>query len=100
VREGPEAFAIRSRSAQAAGRSLDVQTYIWHADATGAILAGRLLEAADRGVRVRLLVDDWDARARNYGFARAARAPEHRSAHVQPVRFAYRSPAVRVRSHG
>ena len=69
VREGPEAFAIRSRSAHAAGRSLDVQTYIWHADATGAILAGRLLEAADRGVRVRLLVDDWDARARNYGFA-------------------------------
>lgn len=69
VREGPEAFAIRSRTAQAAGRSLDVQTYIWHADATGGYLAARLLEAADRGVRVRLLVDDWDARARNYGFA-------------------------------
>jgi len=69
VREGPEAFAIRSRTALAAGRSLDVQTYIWHNDATGSFLAGRLLEAADRGVKVRLLVDDMDARSKNYGFA-------------------------------
>jgi putative cardiolipin synthase len=52
-----------------AGRSLDVQTYIWHDDLTGGFLALRLLEAADRGVRVRLLVDDMDARAKNYGFA-------------------------------
>jgi putative cardiolipin synthase len=69
VREGPEAFAIRSRTALAAGRSLDVQTYIWHDDGTGAFLALRLLEAADRGVKVRLLVDDMDARSKNYGFA-------------------------------
>jgi putative cardiolipin synthase len=69
VREGPEAFAIRSRTAAVAGRSLDVQTYIWHNDATGSFLAVRLLEAADRGVKVRLLVDDMDARAKNYGFA-------------------------------
>jgi putative cardiolipin synthase len=69
VREGPEAFAIRSRTALVAGRSLDVQTYIWHDDGTGAFLAARLLEAADRGVKVRLLVDDMDARSKNYGFA-------------------------------
>jgi cardiolipin synthase C len=69
VREGPEAFAIRAASARLAGRSLDVQTYIWHADLTGGFLAKELLAAADRGVRVRLLVDDMDARAKNYGFA-------------------------------
>ncbi|MBK6349965.1 MAG: hypothetical protein IPF50_09175 [Proteobacteria bacterium] len=34
VREGPEAFAIRAHTARVAGRSLDVQTYIWHDDAT------------------------------------------------------------------
>jgi putative cardiolipin synthase len=67
--EGPEAFVVRARSAQLAGRSIDVQTYIWHADLTGGFLAGTLLQAADRGVRVRLLVDDMDARGKNYGFA-------------------------------
>ncbi|MCU0976806.1 MAG: phospholipase D family protein [Steroidobacteraceae bacterium] len=69
VSEGPEAFAIRARSAVAAGRSLDVQTYIFHDDLTGGFLGFRLVEAADRGVRVRLLVDDMDARSRNYAFA-------------------------------
>ncbi len=69
VREGPEAFAIRARTAKVAGRSLDVQTYIWNSDGTGMALAYRLLEAADRGVKVRLLVDDMDARSKNYGFA-------------------------------
>ncbi len=69
MREGPEAFAIRSHTALVAGRSLDVQTYIWHDDATGAYLAYRALEAADRGVKVRLLVDDMDARGKNYQFA-------------------------------
>ena len=69
VRDGPEAFAIRSRTALAAGRSLDVQTYIWHDDPTGRYLAMRLLEAADRGVKVRLLVDDMDARSKSYVFA-------------------------------
>ena len=69
VREGPEAFAIRSRTALVAGRSLDVQTYIWHDDPTGRYLAMRLLDAADRGVKVRLLVDDMDARGKSYAFA-------------------------------
>jgi len=69
VSHGPEALALRARSALLAGRSLDVQTYIWHADLTGQYLAHRVLQAADRGVRVRLLVDDMDARAKNQGFA-------------------------------
>ena len=69
VREGPEAFAIRAHTALVAGRSLDVQTYIWKDDATGAFLAYRAIEAADRGVKVRLLVDDMDARGKNYKFA-------------------------------
>jgi putative cardiolipin synthase len=69
MREGPEAFVIRSRSAAVAERSLDVQTYIWHADLTGGYLAYQVLAAADRGVKVRLLIDDMDARAKNYTFA-------------------------------
>ncbi len=69
VSEGTEAFVIRAHTAHLAARSIDVQTYIWHADLTGRFLANELLDAADRGVRVRLLVDDLDARNNNYGFA-------------------------------
>ncbi len=75
VREGPEAFAIRAHTALVAGRSLDVQTYIWNDDATGAFLAYRAIEAADRGVKVRLLVDDMDARGKHYKFAALAAHP-------------------------
>ncbi|HQR48226.1 MAG TPA: phospholipase D-like domain-containing protein, partial [Steroidobacteraceae bacterium] len=75
VSDGAEAYVIRSRSALIAERSLDVQTYIWNADGTGQVLAYRVLQAADRGVKVRLLVDDMDARSKNYGFAALAAHP-------------------------
>jgi putative cardiolipin synthase len=44
--------------ARAAERSLDVQYYIWHSDITGDLLCEALWQAAERGVRVRLLLDD------------------------------------------
>lgn len=53
-----DAFAARALLARAADRSLDVQYYIWHADTTGYLLFEELWKAADRGVRVRLLLDD------------------------------------------
>ena len=48
----------RLAMADLAEKTLDAQYYIWDADTTGRILADRLLRAADRGVRVRLLIDD------------------------------------------
>jgi putative cardiolipin synthase len=72
VIEGTEAFAIRIGSARVASRSIDVQTYIWHDDQTGRLLANELIAAADRGVKVRLLIDDMDARAKNLGLAAMA----------------------------
>ncbi len=56
--EGREAFATRMLLAEAAECSLDVQYYIWHPDLTGSLLMEALHQAADRGVRVRLLLDD------------------------------------------
>lgn len=53
-----DAFASRVLLVRAAERTLDVQYYIWQQDTTGLLLLGELLEAADRGVRVRLLLDD------------------------------------------
>ena len=73
--DGSEAFVVRMQSARRATQSLDVQTYIWHADLTGAYLGQVLLESADRGVRVRLLLDDLDARAKNDGLAALAAHP-------------------------
>ncbi len=55
---GRDAFAARMRLADAAERSLDVRYYLWHKDLSGTLLFDALRRAADRGVRVRLLLDD------------------------------------------
>ena len=55
---GMDAYAARARLADIAERSLDVQYYIWHNDVSGNLLLNALRRAADRGVRVRLLLDD------------------------------------------
>ncbi len=56
--QGIDAFAARARLADVAERSLDVQYYIWRNDMAGSLLFDALRRAADRGVRVRLLLDD------------------------------------------
>ena len=53
-----ESFAARMLLARSAERGLDAQYYIWHADTTGMLLLEEFLRAADRGVQVRLLLDD------------------------------------------
>lgn len=58
LRNGGDAFAARIILADAAISSIDAQYYIWHDDLTGSLLLDALNRAADRGVRVRLLVDD------------------------------------------
>ncbi len=55
---GADAFAARMILADSATSSIDAQYYIWHGDLTGSLLLDALKRAADRGVRVRLLVDD------------------------------------------
>ena len=53
-----DALAARLVLADAAQRGLDVQYYIWNKDMVGKVMIERLFRAADRGVRVRLLLDD------------------------------------------
>lgn len=55
---GQEAFLARAATAEAAQRTLDLQYYIVAGDATATLLLYRAARAAERGVRVRLLVDD------------------------------------------
>jgi putative cardiolipin synthase len=57
--EGLGAFAVRLSLVHNAQKTLDIQYYIWHDDQTGNILFKEILKAADRGVRVRLMLDDF-----------------------------------------
>ncbi|MCE3284655.1 MAG: cardiolipin synthase [Steroidobacteraceae bacterium] len=69
VENNAVAFAYRAATAAEAERTLDVQYYIWHEDLTGRLLAAELLRAAERGVRVRVLIDDLDARDKHESLA-------------------------------
>ncbi|MBY5998488.1 MULTISPECIES: phospholipase D family protein [Alphaproteobacteria] len=56
--DGKDALASRLALIERAEVSIDAQYYIWHDDTSGILLLAALKEAADRGVRVRLLLDD------------------------------------------
>lgn len=63
--KGLDAFVARAVLAQGAERSIDVQYYLYHSDLVTRLFTEQLLKAADRGVRVRLLVDDMDLEGRD-----------------------------------
>lgn len=58
LRDPAQALATRVLLARQAQRALDIQVYIWRPDACGRVLMHELWRAAERGVRVRLLLDD------------------------------------------
>ena len=73
--DGLDAFVARAVLAQRAERSIDTQYYMWHDDEVGDLLAYQLLVAADRGVRVRVLLDDIDEGGRDLNIAVFDRHP-------------------------
>ena len=58
IPRGPDALFARLTIVDLAERSLDLQYYIWQDDTAGKLLIEAVMRAADRGVRVRLLIDD------------------------------------------
>ena len=58
LEKGEEALIGRAWLARHAVESIDIQYFIWSTDNVGILAAEQLLRAADRGVRVRVLVDD------------------------------------------
>lgn len=72
---GRQALLQRATLIEAAQRSIDAQYYIWNSDATGRYLAQRLLLAAERGVQVRLLLDDINLAGRDAVVATLDRHP-------------------------
>lgn len=59
ITAGDEAFLARASLIARSQRTLDLQYYLFRADTSGALLSNSILQAADRDVRVRLLVDGW-----------------------------------------
>jgi putative cardiolipin synthase len=80
IRYGRPAFTARVALADLAQKTLDVQYFLWEVDATGRNLVDRLVRAADRGVRVRILVDDVNLKDRD---ARIAALDAHPNVEVR-----------------
>ncbi len=59
IEDGLSAFVIRAAFARMATKTIDIQTYIYSNDFSSRILIGELKNAADRGVKVRVLIDDY-----------------------------------------
>lgn len=72
---GRDAFLARAATAASAQRSLDLQYYAVADDATATLLLYQALRAAERGVRVRLLLDDLSAGGRDVDLATFAGHP-------------------------
>ncbi|RUW53085.1 phospholipase D family protein [Mesorhizobium sp. M8A.F.Ca.ET.021.01.1.1] len=62
IADNCDALAVRVLTARGAQRTLDLMYYLWHDDHTGRLLMHEVLAAADRGVSVRLLLDDINTR--------------------------------------
>ena len=63
VADNYDAFAARVLAARSATTSLDLMYYLWHNDHSGRVLMQEVVGAAERGVRVRVLLDDINRRA-------------------------------------
>ena len=59
LRKGDQALQERLYLADIAEHTLDAQYYIWNSDKSGKLLAQRLIRAGDRGVSVRIILDDF-----------------------------------------
>jgi len=86
VTDNVEAFALRAAAARRAERSLDLQYYYWKHDLTGGLLAREVIAAADRGVRVRLLLDDVNAWGRDTNYRALDRHPNIEVRLFNPLR--------------
>ena len=69
LKDGLDAYVARTILARGAERSIDVQYYMIHDDLVGDLFVHELLKAADRGLRIRILVDDIDLQGRTFNAA-------------------------------
>lgn len=58
LKKGEESLLTRAWLTEAVNKSIDVQYLIWRTDNIGTLASERLLSAAERGARIRVIVDD------------------------------------------
>jgi putative cardiolipin synthase len=80
INVGADGFRARAQIIDVAQRTLDLQYYIFRGDETGRMLTDHLLRAAERGVRIRVLIDDGDTVA---GDEQILRLNNYRSAELR-----------------
>ena len=92
---GADGFLVRMQMINAAERTLDLQYFIFRGDETGRLLTDAVLHAADRGVRVRVLVDDGETVA---GDNQISALESHPSVQIRIFNpFAYRGHSMLFR---
>jgi len=98
LEDGESALVARLNLIRGARHSIDVQTYIWQQDDAGKLILDQLVEAAARGVKVRILADQLFSFGDAELLATLARTranfevrlynPTFRKAHTPPLEFA------------
>ncbi len=88
---GLDAYTARIAIIRHAERSIDAQYYMIHHDLVGSLFAEQLVGAAERGVRVRLLLDDIDLEGRDETFTTAASHPNISVRVFNPFSRSFRS---------
>ena len=82
-----EALATRLSLIDKAEKRLDLQYYIWDNDKVGSLALHALIRAADRGVKIRLLIDDNNAKSTEGIFLALAQHPNIEVKLFNPYRF-------------
>ena len=93
---GVDGFLTRVQMVHSAERTLDLQYFIFRSDETGKLLANAVLRAADRGVRVRVLIDDGETIAGDEQLAALDAHPQIEVRVFNP--FAYRGHSMFLRA--
>lgn len=83
LNDGKDAFVARLALIEQAKHTLDVQYYIWHDDISGRLLLQYVYQAAQRGVSVRLLLDDNNTKGMDKLLLAMDSHPKYPSATVQ-----------------
>jgi putative cardiolipin synthase len=87
MEDSAEALLWRLALIDHATTSIDLQYYIWTNDEAGRLLLNRVIQAAERGVRVRILVDDFPIRGTNAGATALSQVPNLSARYHNPGRF-------------